>query len=250
MNHPTAVLPTVEIFEHFERLISQRSKIDRNDYFNPMDAVGNRQAYWNGVKSMRQDQRNISQDGTRARKALKAARVYPFNPEAMAEALSAYSGRLEWVGTELEYTTGQYFPTEYRIAAAIVLERYCEIVRVKFLPTYTDPLYYQSIEQIKRGAYNRGSHWFDKSSMRFFGSRVYPQLFYGKTHVFFISSEKQPDTHHGSSGYVQAHRRAYSVRSFETSTADIGTVGEFQGHGTKAQAVRAAETASRMEREQ
>jgi hypothetical protein len=33
----------------------------------------------------------------------------------------AYSGRLTWTGTEWEYCTGQYWPTEYRSAAIAVL---------------------------------------------------------------------------------------------------------------------------------
>jgi hypothetical protein len=31
-----------------------------------------------------------------------------------------YGGRLEWTGKGLQYTTGQYWPTEYRKAAAAV----------------------------------------------------------------------------------------------------------------------------------
>jgi len=33
----------------------------------------------------------------------------------------AYSGRLTWNGSEFEYVTGQYFPTEFRSAAIAVL---------------------------------------------------------------------------------------------------------------------------------
>ena len=33
----------------------------------------------------------------------------------------AYSGRLTWTGTDWDYCTGQYWPTEYRSAAIAVL---------------------------------------------------------------------------------------------------------------------------------
>ena len=37
------------------------------------------------------------------------------------DAFRAFSGRLSWDGASLSYCTGQYYPTEYRLAAAAVL---------------------------------------------------------------------------------------------------------------------------------
>ena len=49
----------------------------------------------------------------------------PYNPDALARAFqSAYSGRLSCVNGKLDYVTGQYWPTEYRQAAAAVLRAY------------------------------------------------------------------------------------------------------------------------------
>ena len=39
----------------------------------------------------------------------------------LKEAFRAYSGRLTWDGSRLDYCTGQYFPTEYRKAVCAVL---------------------------------------------------------------------------------------------------------------------------------
>lgn len=39
----------------------------------------------------------------------------------LKEAFRAFSGRLSWDGSRLDYTTGQYFPTEYRKAVCAVL---------------------------------------------------------------------------------------------------------------------------------
>jgi len=41
--------------------------------------------------------------------------------QALADAFSAYSGRLSWDGTRVDYVTGQYWPTEYRAAVCAVL---------------------------------------------------------------------------------------------------------------------------------
>jgi hypothetical protein len=39
----------------------------------------------------------------------------------LKDAFRAFSGRLSWDGSRLDYTTGQYFPTEYRRAVCAVL---------------------------------------------------------------------------------------------------------------------------------
>ncbi len=64
------------------------------------------------LKSYRQEQRSITKDRHQAEELL---RFIINSPSITAERLSS-SGRLEWKGDRFEYTTGQYFPTEYRRA--------------------------------------------------------------------------------------------------------------------------------------
>jgi len=87
--------------------------------------VGNYVSHGNdlqGWKALRQERRGITRD-------LKTARFLLPMVEAqvplgiLLESFRAYSGRLEWNGTKLEYTAGQYFPTEYRKAVCAVLSQ-------------------------------------------------------------------------------------------------------------------------------
>lgn len=65
--------------------------------------------------------RSIRKDGAQAHLLLSAVATSPITAEELIEAFSAFSGRLTWNGTELDYVTGQYWPTEYRRAACAVL---------------------------------------------------------------------------------------------------------------------------------
>lgn len=47
--------------------------------------------------------------------------------ETWQEASRVSSGRLQWNGQEWDYTTGQYFPVEYRAAALAVAKRALEL---------------------------------------------------------------------------------------------------------------------------
>jgi len=77
---------------------------------------------WQGWRSLREERRSITRD-------LKAAKFLLPMVQAqvtlgiLLESFRAYSGRLEWNGTKLEYTPGQYFPTEYRKAVCAVLSQ-------------------------------------------------------------------------------------------------------------------------------
>ena len=112
---------------------------------------------------------------------------------------------------EFEYCTGQYWPTEYRKAAAAVLETYAHTVRPKTQPHGKIP---RSMAELRSMADAAGSHWFDRSNMRFFRSRIMPTIYAGTGGVYFLSSEQPPDG-----------ARKFSVRAFDVETADITTVG-------------------------
>ena len=91
--------------------VAQRSGIDGRDYGTGPDA---RAAFMG-------DYRPMLQAGRDAREMLRIARAY----NASLDLLAAATGRLTFVqhngGIAVDYTTGQYFPTEYRRAACAVL---------------------------------------------------------------------------------------------------------------------------------
>lgn len=87
-----------------------------------------------------------------------------------------------------------------------------------------------NMAQIKRANQGVGGHWFDVSTLRFFGSRVGNTVYQGLGGIFFVSSEAS-DVFHVA--------RAYTVRQFNPSTAMIDTVGPFNQYSYN-QAVRRA----------
>lgn len=86
------------------------------------------------------------------------------------------------------------------------------------------------IEEINR---EKGYHFFDRDTMNFFRSRVerdalqFGQLIDGK---YFVTSEQ----------FDRSSPRLYSVRSFNSGTGNVDTVGDFQEFGTKGQAKKFA----------
>lgn len=95
--------------------ISQRSGIDGRNY------GGSREAFLS-------DYRQILKHGKQARQLLAFVSSRSISAEDLILASqSAYSGRLSFVfrddSAAVDYTTGQYFPTEYRAAACAVLAR-------------------------------------------------------------------------------------------------------------------------------
>lgn len=92
--------------------INQRSGLDVRNY-------GSRDA-------ARQDYLRIARDGRDARLLLAFVTLRDnIDVAELVAATSAYSGRLQFVTRDgepaIEYTVGQYFPTEYRAAACAVL---------------------------------------------------------------------------------------------------------------------------------
>jgi hypothetical protein len=193
------------IFTAFEKWINQRPGLETGNYFQTWRDTDGRRAYNSEVRS-------ITAQRKRALAALYTAQRYPFNPEAMQNALSsAFAGRLSWTGTEFDYTTGQYWPTEYRAAAASVLEAYAEAVRPKHTPGGRVP---QSISELKAMVDAAGGHFFSRENTKFFRSRTLPNLYIGTGGVYFITSEEPP---HGE--------RRFTVRQFDPQDASIDTVG-------------------------
>lgn len=210
------------IFDALERFIKSRSRLDWRNYGGDVTAY-------------RAEQRSIAKDRREALTALATARSLAPRYDVLVAAFpAAFSGRLEWDGEKLDYCTGQYYPTEYRKAARAVLERYIQQCRAIAAAEIPRQYVYNSMADVRRANEESGGCWFDKSTMRFFKSRIETGIvkcWYGEDGVAkrarFVTSEQGPDG-----------RRAYTIRE-ATPTGGIDTVGEFQGYATL-KAARAA----------
>ena len=220
---------------------AQNSGIEPRNYYDPFDIRnGRREAYFQGRRAFAQEVRSITADWKRFRHALIQAAIDGVtDADVIREAPHAYSGRLEWVsvdylrrkhGLNTDYTpgwnycTGQYFPTEYRKAAACLLETAARLRRADRPAEMRSPVSIQDLKELNR---KNGGCWFDQDSMRFFGTRICGGIRFGR---FFITSEQPP---HGS--------RRWSIRSFG-KTGRIDTVGSFCAYLSLAQAEAALET--------
>lgn len=102
------------MIEALWRFINQRSGMDWRNY------GGSREAFMG-------DYRPMLKHGQQARLMLRQVELREsITADTLLKASRAYSGRLQFReeqdGTvSIEYTTGQYFPTEYRKAACAVL---------------------------------------------------------------------------------------------------------------------------------
>lgn len=86
--------------------IKQRPGLEYGNYGDPV-------AY-------RAELRGIARDLYDARTLLRHVEFSGITADGLKAAFRAYSGRLQWDGKQLSYCTGQYWPTEYRKAAAAV----------------------------------------------------------------------------------------------------------------------------------
>ena len=75
-----------------------------------------------GRKAYAADVRSITKDLHHARALLTAVRLSGVTEAQLVAAFRrAFSGRLSWNCSRLDYCTGQYYPTEYRPAVCAVL---------------------------------------------------------------------------------------------------------------------------------
>ena len=75
---------------------------------------GSQSSYDADVRAARRDK----QDAERLISAV--ACIQDISADDLKDGFRAFSGRLQWNGSHLEYTTGQYRPTEYRKAVCAV----------------------------------------------------------------------------------------------------------------------------------
>ena len=95
---------------------------------------------------------------------------------------------------------------------------------------------YKTMAELKR---LHLGHFFDRDTMRFFDSVVYPNVRTGKEHWYFVTSER----------YNQSTPRLFTVRRMGTN-GTIDTVGEFQEFPTLGHALEVATEIAQAERGQ
>ncbi len=106
--------PTFELITNFAQ---QKPKLDTNDYFEDYKDTSGIRAY---NEEKRNIQRSLKEFNELMKLAVERIGIDKFEVE-LKEYLSTTSGRLELKNGKLTYCVGQYFPTEYRPAAARVL---------------------------------------------------------------------------------------------------------------------------------
>ncbi len=143
------------IIQAMRKFIGQRSGIDFRDY-QTGDWKASREAF-NG------DYRPMLRAGQDARVLLAAVSARDgITAENIVAACRAFAGRLQLVervdSVAVDYTTGQYFPTEYRNAACAVLATALwDYARAQGYATGNE------IRKWARGEFGRGiaSRWFN-----------------------------------------------------------------------------------------
>jgi hypothetical protein len=204
-----------EAVEIFEKWIAQKPGLDPRNYFSEWSDQNGRRAY-------RQEQESIRKDRGKAIDALRTFEGLPYDAEVLRDAMRhAFSGRLQFNDAgELDYTTGQYWPTEYRSAAATVLEQYISDMRRKGIGIPADAVVPHgqtiTVEQLRAISKGHGGHFFDAGSMRFFGSKVHGPVYTGADGWYFVTSEQREET----------ARRGYTVRKMDKE----GDISEPEGH--------------------
>ncbi len=102
-----------------------------------------------------------------------------------------------------------------------VLETYIAAWRQAYAAEHPREFTYSTMADVIAANESIGAHWFDRSSMRFFKTKIESRLICGHR---FITSEKGPD-----------EVRRYTVRDARPD-GTIDTVGDFQGYRTLAAA--------------
>lgn len=136
--------------------ISQRPGLDPRNYISHWADDAGRKAY-------RSESRQITRDLQDARTLLREVSGRAFTPDQWADAFRAYSGRLSWDGTRLDYCTGQYWPTEYRravcaVVASLLWDDYREAIGGMALSNPGDAIRTHFRQRFGRGI---GRRWFD-----------------------------------------------------------------------------------------
>lgn len=98
-----------------------------------------------------------------------------------------------------------------------------------------------TMDSIKSCNAARGHHWFDRSTLRFFRSRVSRTVYQGPGGVYFVSSEQKSPAAWGM-GWGS---RKFTVRKFNPKDCSVSTVQDFQKFFDGREAAAAAKRLAR-----
>jgi hypothetical protein len=186
--------PIVEtILDAMEAWIKQRPRLNHLDY--------------DSLRAYRAEVREIGNQRKRALRKLAEVRRSVNHDEALLlDAYSAYAG--------------QYYPTQYRTAALVVLEEYERSLARKWVKENPrPPMRYANIADVKQANKAIGGSWFAPSTMQFFGTRIESKLMtrtISGRQVFVTSEQLNNDS-----------PRLFTIRE-ALPGGSIKTVGEFQ----------------------
>ncbi len=85
---------------------------------------------------------------------------------------------------------------------------------------------FNNITEVKKANKEIGQHFFDRDTLAFFGSKVYPDLYTVAGRQFFVTSEDN----------YNRTEKGYTIRE-AMPDGDIETIGEFLQYATKEQAI-------------
>jgi hypothetical protein len=85
---------------------------------------------------------------------------------------------------------------------------------------------FNTIAEVKKANKAKGQHFFDKDTLAFFGSKVYPELYTVAGRQFFITMEDN----------FNRTEQGFTIRE-AMPDGDIETIGEFLQYATKEQAI-------------
>lgn len=167
--------------------------------------------------------------------ALALADAPATNDELIAAASRSFSGRLSFAHEgerfRVNYTTGQYWPTEYRKACAAVLQQVIDTRADQYGETAAPHTFSErpTWSELKALNAERGGHFWEPSAVRFFRSRNEGQprrLADGRAaFVYSIAIDDRPGS------------RFYKVATMDTA-GDVDTLSNDE-HPTRAAALAA-----------
>jgi hypothetical protein len=85
---------------------------------------------------------------------------------------------------------------------------------------------FNNITEVKKANKEIGQHFFDRNTLAFFGSKVYPDLYTVAGRQFFVTSEDN----------FNRTEKGYTIRE-AMPDGDIETISEFLQYATKEQAI-------------
>lgn len=116
----TKTTPNTKAFEALRKFAHQRPGLEPGNYFSTWADKDGRRAYASEARAIAKQLRRF--------KAVYSEAIEYGVTDADLD-LANTSDRLTWSGKEWDYCTGQYFPTEYRNAAANKLERAVSVAK-------------------------------------------------------------------------------------------------------------------------